>query len=181
MAVPRSVLCFFMSSPLLNQGVQYIYLKTCLSGGTYVLCMDVWRNDDVGGAHLKGDGVFYADMRGLGKGDDYVWISPDGQGIFHGNQHKWDPSNWIIGSTDLFNGKLGDRRGIRLADIDADGKADVVLLDQYTGTMTWKKTSYSPSTGFTFTNMGAISGPSCSEGWGGVGLRDLAVRFADLE
>ena len=109
-------------------------------------------------------------------------VSPDGQGYFFGNQHLWDPSRWIIGSEDLFNGHIYDRRGIRLADIDVDGKCDVVLLDRNNGAMTWRKTGYDSGTGvFTFTDMGTISGPVCAEGWGGVGLFDLAVRFADIE
>ena len=120
-------------------------------------------------------------MRGTGS-DDYVWISPDGQGWFFGNQHLWDPSRWIIGSEDLFGGHIFDRRGIRLADIDGDGKCDIVLLGAGDGSMTWRKTSYDTSTrAFTFTAMGAIEGPTCADGWGGVGLSDLAVRFADLE
>lgn len=120
-------------------------------------------------------------MRGTGS-DDYVWISPDGQGWFFGNQHLWDPSRWIIGSEDLFGGHIFDRRGIRLADIDGDGKCDIVLLGESDGSMTWRKTSYDASThAFTFTPMGAINGPTCADGWGGVGLADLAVRFADLE
>lgn len=69
-----------------------------------------------------------------------------------------------------------------MADIDGDGKCDLVLLNQNDGTMTWLKNSYNTATGaFTFTAMGAISGPSCAYGWGGVGLRDLAVRFADIK
>jgi hypothetical protein len=109
-------------------------------------------------------------------------VSPDGQGYFFGNQHLWDPARWIQGSTDLFNGHIFDRRGIRLADIDGDGKCDIVLLGQTDGRMSWRKTSYNAATGaFTFTDMGAVSGPFCADGWGGVGLRDLAVRFADIE
>lgn len=102
--------------------------------------------------------------------------------MFFGNQHRWDPSSWIQGSTNLFGSHIYDRRGIRLADIDADGKCDLVLLSQNGAQMSWKKTSYNAGTGaFTFTDMGAIVGPHCDEGWGGVGLRDLAVRFADIE
>lgn len=121
-------------------------------------------------------------MRGTGS-DDYVWISPDGQGYFFGNQHIWSPApKWLIGSENLFGSNIYNRKGIRLADIDGDGKCDVVLLGEADGTMTWKKTAYDAgSNTFTFTDMGAIDGPSCADGWGGVGLRDLAVRFADLE
>jgi hypothetical protein len=120
--------------------------------------MNVWQNNDVGGMHLKGDGVVYCDMRGTGS-DDYVWISPDGQGYFFGNRHLWDPSQWIHGSENLFGSNIYDRRGIRLADIDGDGKCDIVLLGQDDGKMSWRKTSYDASTGnFTFTDMGAIPG-----------------------
>ena len=77
-----------------------------------------------------------------------------------------------------------DRKNIRIADIDGDGKCDVILLspNKELGTATWYKNNYNERTG----NFGwAIQstfglGIKCQFD-NGVGQYDIAVTFADIK
>jgi hypothetical protein len=119
-------------------------------------------------------------VRGTGS-DDYIWISPTGRGEFYGNTHAFDPPKWDVGTKSMFD--LGvDRKSIQLADFDGDGKCDVLVTRKSDGAVRMYRNEYDAATStFKFTDQGFVHGTArCTEGWG-VGLRDLGLRFADIE
>ncbi|KAL2817978.1 hypothetical protein BDW59DRAFT_165684 [Aspergillus cavernicola] len=152
-----------------------------------------WKNEGSGGTMLKAvsmmaqlmmavvlieeqDGNNYCDMTGDGV-DDYVWVSDRGDIQIFRNIN--DPPNW--GQHGWFYIKDWDRQYIRIADIDGDGKCNIIYHADHGAVVDWYKNNYSV-TGFKFTSMGARNylGPCEGGQRNGVGLFDLAVRFADL-
>ncbi|KAL2821315.1 SGNH hydrolase-type esterase domain-containing protein [Aspergillus cavernicola] len=139
-----------------------------------------WRNDGSGGTRLKSDGNYYCDMTGDGL-DDYIWVSFDGNFQIFRNVN--DPPNW--GQEGWVFRKTWDRKNIRIADIDGDGKCDLIFLSEggKGEVVSWYKTDYRDGV-FSFTNKNGLPGVGACKGDSqrdGVGLFDLAVRFADLK
>ncbi|KAH8678326.1 hypothetical protein BX600DRAFT_545929 [Xylariales sp. PMI_506] len=140
-----------------------------------------WQNTGTGGAHLKGDGVYFCDMTGSGN-DDYVWVDPNGKMSIFKNKNvppATDYSSWLDEGT-LLNLAV-DRKGIHLGDWDGDGKCDILTVDKITGALTVRYNEYDSSSGsFAFGAPTSIPGFSCDQGWG-VGLYDLGMQFADID
>ncbi|KAK2757692.1 hypothetical protein FQN54_004661 [Arachnomyces sp. PD_36] len=134
-----------------------------------------WENHGGGGTILKSDNNHYCDMDGDGS-DDYVAISPIGEFQLFRNIH--DPPNW--GQDGIIFNQYWPHKRIRIADIDGDGKCDIIFLQEDATIATWYKTQYSDDDGFDFTRMGTIPEISSCSQRDGVGLFDLAVRFADI-
>ena len=133
-----------------------------------------------------GDGAFFCDMDGSGN-DDYIWAAPDGKltilrnpNIPPATDYAWDEKTSILDTG-------ADRKALRFADMDGDGKCDVVAVTKDTGALDVWYTSYDKSAKkFSFSSKtridgsGTSKGPNCSQGWG-VGVADLGLRLADIE
>jgi hypothetical protein len=110
-------------------------------------------------------------------GDDYAWLSPTGELQLFRNIHS--PPAW--GEEGVIFNQFWPRKRVRIADIDGDGKADIIFLREDGTVAIWYKNEYTRARGFSFTNKGGIAElPPCAQR-DGVGLFDLAVRFADLK
>ncbi|KAL4882936.1 SGNH hydrolase-type esterase domain-containing protein [Aspergillus karnatakaensis] len=160
-----------------NGGADYIWLDPKRIGGSLTrMGVDVhrWVNRGSGGTMLKADGNHYCDMTGDGT-DDYIWVSRAGNmQIF---RNIGDPPNW--GQHGWYRIKEWDRQLIRIADIDGDGKCDLIYIDSAGVVQQWFKTEYSNGQ-FVFWAQGPrLRMGACKES-NGVGHFDLAVRFADL-
>jgi hypothetical protein len=92
-----------------------------------------------------------------------------------------DPPNW--GQHGWYYIKDWPRKQIRIADIDGDGICDIIYLDRYSDVDDWYKTEYMGpgSSSFKFTSQGPLKEMGLCNERDGVGLFDLAVRFADLK
>lgn len=108
--------------------------------------------------------------------DDYVWISPNGQGTLY--QNTQSPPTWGQDGV-IFDLGL-DRKSLHLADMDGDGKCDIVQVIKDTGAINVWRNDYTSAGGFKFTSIGGFGGSAtCTQGWG-IGLYDLGLRFADI-
>ncbi|KAL9002277.1 MAG: hypothetical protein Q9188_004789 [Gyalolechia gomerana] len=129
-----------------------------------------------------GDGPWYADMDGDGL-DDMVWVTEDGQVSVWSNgqananlaaQFSW---NWIPQNNGqpIVTGINAKREQYHFADINGDGKADLVIVEMDTGILSaWLNVganlNVKPS-GWVWTPVGTIS-PAVGDAAG--------VRFADV-
>ncbi|KAL8774109.1 MAG: hypothetical protein Q9209_001217 [Squamulea sp. 1 TL-2023] len=127
-----------------------------------------------------GDSIWFADMNGDGL-DDVVLISGTGQ-IFvwlNGQANSSAPFMWNWYSQNdgqpIADGVGAKREQYRLADIDGDGKADMIIVDLDTGNMTALlnngANAVSKPLGWLWTEVGQIS-PSVGGAAG--------VKFADV-
>lgn len=93
-----------------------------------------------GGVGARGDQIILADMDGDGRAD-YVWISAEGRATIWWNRcydagkPDWKITWWPQAGEYLAPG-IGDGRGVRLADVNGDGKADFIHLDERDASMT---------------------------------------------
>ncbi|KAE8155227.1 hypothetical protein BDV25DRAFT_146356 [Aspergillus avenaceus] len=157
-------------------GADYTLIESEKKDNDWEHHLHVWKNTGHGGTMLKGDGVYYCDIRGAGA-DDYVWISAEGRGTLYGNVHK--PPTWDPEGIEIFNVNK-TRKGLHLADFDGDGKCDLWSVDRDTGEAEVWLNKWSDGEG-SFEYQGVLTGnASCTQGWG-VGLGDLGLRFADLD
>ncbi|KAL2785319.1 SGNH hydrolase-type esterase domain-containing protein [Aspergillus keveii] len=134
-----------------------------------------WRNDGSGGTQLKADGDFYCDMTG-DKMDDYIWVSDTGNyQIFRniGQLPDWGQEGWVFTQE-------WDRKRVRIADVDGDGKCDIIYLAENGVVEHWYKTHYENGQWRFEEEFGEIRDLHPCSQRDGVGLFDLAVRFADL-
>lgn len=120
-----------------------------------------------------GAGVFFADMDGDGK-DDYVWLDANGAAYLWLNGGTGKDGKWIwTPKGKIATGVGAVREDIRLADIDGDGKADYLWVDQTTGaTKMWRNGGVGSDGNWIWTPQGEIAT--------GVGAVGSLVRFADL-
>jgi FG-GAP-like repeat len=120
-----------------------------------------------------GAGVFFADMDGDGK-DDYVWLDANGAAYLWLNGGTGKDGTWIwTPKGKIATGVGAVREDIRLADIDGDGKADYLWVDQTTGeTKMWRNGGVGSGGNWIWTPQGEIAT--------GVGAVGSLVRFADL-
>lgn len=158
----------------------YIYItNTTAEDKKYTYHFHAFLNEGAGGTRRKADGDHYCDMRGNGA-DDYIWVGTDGSLTIFGNEHS--PPNWLHYGLVYTIDNVYDRRSIHFADMDGDGKCDVLHVNTVTGETEIYRNDYDAGTDkFSFTYLGFGTGSiSCTEGMG-TGLRDLGVRFADID
>ncbi|KAL4860504.1 SGNH hydrolase-type esterase domain-containing protein [Aspergillus spectabilis] len=152
----------------------YVWQNPVKSGKDMEVELHWWKNEGSGGTMLKADGNNYCDLTGDGV-DDYIWVSNWGDiQIF---RNTLNPPNW--GQHDWYFPKHWSRKLIRIADVDGDGKCDLIYIDNEGNVYDWFKTEYSGSK-FKFISQGPRPQMGSCAHRSGVGLFDLAVRFADL-
>jgi hypothetical protein len=158
----------------------YVHVTNVSSvGGAYQYSFNVFLNQGAGGTRRKADGNHYCDMRGTGS-DDYIWVDVTGALTIFGNEHSYP--NWVHYGEVYTVPNVYDRRSIHFADMDGDGLCDILHVNTNSGATEVFRNDYDATTDtFSFTYLGFQSGSiSCTEGMG-VGLRDLGVRFADID
>ncbi|RFN46103.1 integrin alpha n-terminal [Fusarium flagelliforme] len=166
----------------------YVYLQsTKQSDGRFKFEMKVWKNTGSGSTKLKSDGNKYCNMLGHADGrQDYVWALSTGKMKVWPNLGKKS----VSGDNDVFWGtpkdmwtpdKDYDRRDLHLVDWNNDGACDIAWVDPDNNNKVsvWLN-NYKKTGAFTWTYL-ADPAPqlNCPEKRG-VGIHDLAVRFADV-
>ncbi|EKJ76429.1 hypothetical protein FPSE_03428 [Fusarium pseudograminearum CS3096] len=166
----------------------YVYLQsTKQSDGRFKFDMKVWKNTGGGSTKLKADGNKYCNMHGHDDGrQDYVWALSTGKMTVWPNLGKKS----VSGDNDVFwgspkelwnPGKNYDRRDLHLVDWNNDGACDIAWVDPDNNNKVsvWLN-NYKKTGAFTWTYL-ADPAPqlNCPEKRG-VGIHDLAVRFADV-
>ncbi|KAL1864953.1 hypothetical protein VTK73DRAFT_5582 [Phialemonium thermophilum] len=152
----------------------------------------VWQNRGSGATKLKADGDRYCNMMGHANGAmDYVWVHSTGYmvlyeslgGTFPGTAPFWGPHYRIWTPSSYYDMDI-DRRDLHLADWDGDGLCDVIYVDPDSGQMNVWLNQYKKTGSFASWGPLIHVGPrgdqkACTEKRG-VGIFDLAVRFADI-
>ncbi|KAL8986983.1 MAG: hypothetical protein Q9177_003772, partial [Variospora cf. flavescens] len=99
---------------------------------------DLFVNDGIADVNVVGDGTWLADMDGDGL-DDRIWITEDGRISvwLNGQANAQAPFGWDWFAQNnqqpVVSGINAKREQYRLADIDGDGKADLVVIELKTG------------------------------------------------
>ncbi|KAF2872785.1 hypothetical protein BDV95DRAFT_398340 [Massariosphaeria phaeospora] len=134
--------------------------------------LDVWFNTATGGSYVVGDGTVFADMDGDGF-EDYLAISPNGA-IELWLNHGHDPTSlkWIWDGQGQIATGVAARKDIRVADLDGDGLADYLVVDENSGAVVfWRNGGRQNDGSWSWTNMGQVA----------TGVGDgPGVRFADI-
>ncbi|RTE69040.1 hypothetical protein BHE90_016583 [Fusarium euwallaceae] len=166
----------------------YVYLQsTKQSDGRFKFDMKVWKNIGGGSTKLKADGNKFCNMHGHADGrQDYVWTLSTGKMTVWPNLGKKS----VRGDDDYFwgspkelwtPGRNLDRRDLHLVDWNNDGACDIAWVDPNNNNKVsvWLN-NYKKTGTFTWTYL-ADPAPvlNCPEKRG-VGIHDLAVRFADV-
>ncbi|KAH7320726.1 hypothetical protein B0I35DRAFT_500940 [Stachybotrys elegans] len=159
-----------------------------LSNGKHRFTMRVWKNTGVGGTKLLADGDKFCNMAGHTDGrEDYVWTWSNGRMELFINRGKksisdsdpggfWDPSAGTIWTPP----RDMDRRDLHLADWDGDGDCDIIHVNPNGGGVEVFLNEYPQKGSWQWTHLtDPAPGLSCSQKRG-LGIYDLAVRFADL-
>ena len=120
--------------------------------------------------------MVFADIDGDGR-DDYVVIGSTGSLFVYrnGGPNSGAPDGWLWYRLGPIAGGVAPRENIRLADINGDGKANYLIVDDKTGAVT------------AYLNGGA--NPSANLGWVWIQINKIAsgigdgagVRFADFD
>ncbi|KKY36967.1 hypothetical protein UCDDA912_g03061 [Diaporthe ampelina] len=150
---------------------------------TYTI--NVWKNEGIGGSKLKSDGNRYCNMRGRSNGrQDYVWIFSNGKmhiyealDSFADNPPYWG-NNYVM--FDLTGSRAMDRRDLHLADWDGDGACDIIYTNPDGGAVEVWMNRIKTTGDFNWEYIGNPSPELSCDQKRGVGINDLAVRFADL-
>ncbi|KAK8022879.1 fg-gap repeat domain-containing protein [Apiospora marii] len=169
----------------------YVFMQhTALSGGQHRFDMRVWKNIGSGSTKLEADGNKYCNMKGYRDGRmDYVWTLSKGEMTLYpnlgrsqivGDESLWGPSEVIWDPTRLIGRPL-DRRDLHLTDWDGDGACDIVWTDPDNNNRVQVWLNRYPATGAWNWQHDANPAPAleCAQRRG-LGIHDLAVRFADL-
>ncbi|KAL8689165.1 MAG: hypothetical protein Q9218_005102 [Villophora microphyllina] len=128
-----------------------------------------------------GDGVVFADIDGDGV-DDYVFIDQAGiLKVYLNGGPRTDGSNgWVWNPAlkdGIINGGVGATRDqVHLADINGDGRADYLIVDQTSGAVTAYLNggrNPDPNLGWVWL---PVNGPIAS----GIGRDGKGIRFADI-
>jgi hypothetical protein len=91
-----------------------------------------------------------------------------------GQLPDWGQEGWVFTQE-------WDRKRVRIADVDGDGKCDIIHLAENEVVEHWYKTHYENGQWRFEEEFGEIRGLHPCSQRDGVGLFDLAVRFADLK
>ncbi|KAF5007862.1 hypothetical protein FDECE_5777 [Fusarium decemcellulare] len=163
--------------------------------GQHSFTIRTWKNVGQGGTELNADGNRYCNMWGHGDGkDDFVWIAPDGtmrawknwsrKVLLGGNRfwHDEERNIWVPGD---YGKRIHDRRNIHLADWDGDGTCDIILVDpsqEYKVIDVWlNERPYKEGWNWNHqANPASSQNVRCKNQKNGLGIHDIAVRFADL-
>ncbi|KAF4975545.1 hypothetical protein FZEAL_7691 [Fusarium zealandicum] len=165
----------------------YVFMQHTKVGKKHRFQMRVWKNTGSGGTKLLADGNKYCNMMGHGNGMvDYVWAYQGGKMEMWANRGKGSISNsdpdgyWNYQGTIWTPSQEMDRRDLHLADWDGDGACDIIHVNPKGGSVQVWINNY-PKTGkWAWTHQGnPAPALSCSQSRG-LGLYDLAVRFADI-
>ncbi|KAK6846292.1 hypothetical protein PG987_001480 [Apiospora arundinis] len=169
----------------------YVFMQhSTLGNGQHRFNMRVWKNIGSGSTKLEADGNKYCNMKGYKDGRmDYVWTLSKGEMTLYpnvgrsqivGDESLWGPSEVIWDPTKLVGRPL-DRRDLHLTDWDGDGACDIVWTDPDNNNRVQVWLNRYPTTGGWNWQHDAnpASGLQCSQRRG-LGIHDLAVRFADL-
>ncbi|RMZ77642.1 hypothetical protein DV738_g4290, partial [Chaetothyriales sp. CBS 135597] len=160
--------------------------------GLHKFNINVWQNKGSGATKLKADGDRYCNMLGHQNGAmDYIWVHSTGYmilyesfgGSFPDSPPYWGPHRQIWAATDSYGFEI-DRRDLHLADWDGDGLCDIIYVKPDTGEMeVWlNKLKKNGNIEWKLKRNVGPSGEQrpCPEKKG-VGIFDLAVRFADID
>jgi hypothetical protein len=153
---------------------------------TYILCF-------TNHAKSAADGDRYCNMLGHANGAmDYIWVHSTGYmilyesfgGAFPAEPPYWGP-HYQIWTPDGRYDQAIDRRDLHLADWNGDGLCDIIYVYPDTGEMDVWLNQYNNGGDITQWTLQSNAGPSgdttpCPEKRG-VGIFDLAVRFADID
>ncbi|SPN96486.1 uncharacterized protein DNG_00014 [Cephalotrichum gorgonifer] len=170
-----------------NLGVQdYVFVVPEQINDKIKFKLWVWKNTGSGGTKLIADGNKYCNMMGHSSGAmDYVWTWSDGRMHLFPNAGKTQLSGgesfWGGSPGEIWNpGENLDRRDLHLADWDDDGDCDIIYVNPDNGNIRVWINDY-PTKNTWDGAFREISAPklSCNERRG-IGIHDLAVRFADL-
>ncbi|PKK43057.1 hypothetical protein CI102_13335 [Trichoderma harzianum] len=170
----------------------YIWMREFQSvsqGQSYYL-VNVWKNTGSGATKLKADGDKYCNMMGHSPhAMDYVWVHSTGWmmlyeslgGTFPVNPPYWGPHYQIWAATDYTGAEI-DRRDLHLADWDGDGLCDIIYVNPDDNSLRVWLNLYKVNGNFDKWTEADVSAYDfdCPEKRG-VGIYDLAVRFADLD
>lgn len=142
--------------------------------------MAVFSNNGTTDASVAGDGIWFADMDGDGL-DDKIWISLDGHiSVWLNGQANAQASNgwdWFAQNEQqpISTGINARRDQYRLADIDGDDKADMLVVDLNSGAISaWLNNGVNMtagSQGWNWTPVGQIMSSSDNA---------AGIRFADV-
>ncbi|KAH8886185.1 family 3 carbohydrate esterase, partial [Thozetella sp. PMI_491] len=165
----------------------YVFMQHTKKDGKHHFDMHVWKNTGSGGSKLLADGNKYCNMMGHSNGMmDYVWAYSFGRMEMWANRGKGtisdsDPDGfWNYQGTIWTPPSDMNRRDLHLQDWDGDGDCDIIYADPTTGAVQVWINNY-PETGnwdWTYLSNPA-PGVTCSQKRG-LGMFDLAVRFADI-
>ncbi|KAF4983927.1 hypothetical protein FDECE_17192 [Fusarium decemcellulare] len=150
--------------------------------------MRTYKNIGYGGTKVLADGNKYCNMVGHKNGiEDYVWTHSTGYMTLFTNRGKktiedsdpggfWDPAPGVIWRPP----RNMHRRDLHLADWDDDGDCDIIYVDPNNGKVEVFINEYPERKKWEWTH---LSNPApilkCNQKKG-LGIHDLAVRFADL-
>ncbi|KAJ3941997.1 uncharacterized protein N0V96_007482 [Colletotrichum fioriniae] len=166
----------------------YVFLEHAkLSNGMHSFKMRVWKNTGGGASKLKMDGNKYCNMVGHADGrSDYVWTWSNGKMELFMNRGKkaiadndaegfWDWSPGVIWTPPTAMHRLD----LHLADWDGDGACDIIYVNPTNNKLRVFINEYPKTQSWQFTEINQVPALPCHERRG-VGINDLAVRFADL-
>ncbi|KAM0544829.1 hypothetical protein ACHAPJ_011660 [Fusarium lateritium] len=171
-----------------NQPKQdYVFMQHTKVGKKHRFQMRVWKNTGAGGTKLLADGNKYCNMMGHGNGMvDYVWAYQGGKMEMWANRGKGsitdnDPDGyWNYQGTIWTPPQEMDRRDLHLADWDGDGACDIIYVNPKGGSVQVWLNNYPKTKKWQWThNANPAPALSCSQ-TRGLGLYDMAVRFADI-
>ncbi|KAH8785916.1 hypothetical protein F5883DRAFT_708664 [Diaporthe sp. PMI_573] len=145
----------------------------------------VWRNEGIGGSKLKSDGDRYCNMRGRSNSrQDYVWIFSNGKMHIYEALDSFPESAPYWGRDyvlfDLTGSRAMDRRDLHLADWDGDGACDIIYTNPDGGAVEVWLNRIKTTGDFNWEYIGNPAPMLSCDQRRGLGINDLAVRFADL-